>query len=214
MATPHRGAGDHYFSESPSTPSRPSEIRLDVRGLSARLRTDRGTFSPTRLDPGTAFLLDRAPAPPPSGRFLDLGCGYGPIAVVLAHLSPDAHVMAVDVNERSRALCAANASRLGLDNVSVGGPDDADSDTFDLIWSNPPIRIGKSDLHALLERWFRRLSPTGEAVLVVNRHLGADSLQRWLTEAGHPTERLASKKGYRLLRTTHSGDVGTQSADG
>lgn len=189
---------EHYFSEAPSSRSRPRSVSLHARGHVASLTTDRGTFSPDRIDPGTTFLIERAPAPPTSGRFLDLGCGYGPIAITLALESPDAEVVGVDVNERSRALTAANAESLGLGNVVVRAPEDATGD-FDLIWSNPPIRIGKPALHDLLLRWLGRLTPTGTAVLVVNRHLGADSLQRWLTDRGHATERLASRKGYRLL---------------
>lgn len=173
---------------------------MQLRGLDVRLRTDRGTFSPGRIDPGTRFLLESAPAPPPEGRFLDLGCGYGPIAVTLALLAPDAEVVAVDVNERSRTLTEDNARVLSLGNVVVSAPDEVEPDAIDLIWANPPIRIGKEALHDLLLEWLGRLSAGGAAVLVVNRHLGADSLQRWLTEHGLPTERLASKKGYRLLR--------------
>jgi 16S rRNA G1207 methylase RsmC len=70
---------------------------------------------------------------------------------------------------------------------------------FDEIWSNPPIRIGKEPLHALLLTWLPRLAPGGRAVLVVGKNLGADSLQRWLGEQGYPTTRLASAKGFRVL---------------
>jgi 16S rRNA (guanine1207-N2)-methyltransferase len=202
VASPHPPPGEHYFSESPGAGSRRSSITVAARGLTFPLTTDRSTFSPTRLDAGTELLLDRAPEPPAAGRFLDLGCGYGPIACTLGQLSPAADVVAVDVNERARELCAANATALGLANVTVTTPDDADHGRFDLLWSNPPIRVGKDALHAILLRWLGRLSPTGSAVLVVNRHLGADSLQRWLGEEGFPTERLASKKGYRLLGST------------
>ncbi len=175
-------------------------MRLHARGHDVELVTDRGTFSPDRIDPGTALLLARAPEPPATGRFLDLGCGYGPIAVTLALTAPAAAVVAVDVNVRSQDLTAANAASLGLANVAVHAPDDVSDEPFDLIWSNPPIRIGKDALHDLLVRWLDRLSPAGSAVLVVNRHLGADSLQRWLGARGHETERLASRAGYRLLR--------------
>lgn len=178
-------------------------MHVAARGLSFDLTTDRGTFSPTRIDPGTALLLGGAPDPPDRGRFLDLGCGYGPIACTLAQLAPGADVVAIDVNDRARDLCRSNAAALGLGNVSVRSPDDAEDDeTFDLIWTNPPIRVGKAALHDVLLRWLGRLAPTGSAVLVVNRHLGADSLQRWLGDQGFPAERLASKKGYRLLRAT------------
>ncbi|HSP03716.1 MAG TPA: methyltransferase, partial [Acidimicrobiales bacterium] len=124
------------------------------------------------------------------------------IAAVLARTSPDARVVAVDVNERSRELCARNATDLGCTNVEVLAPDDVDPALrFVLIWSNPPIRIGKDALRELLLRWLDLLTPDGEAVLVMGRNLGADSMQRWLGEQGFPTERLASKRGYRLLRS-------------
>jgi 16S rRNA (guanine1207-N2)-methyltransferase len=192
---------DHYFSESPAAARRPGRVTLEVEGTSLVLTTDASTFSPRRLDPGTAFLLGSSPEPPATGTFLDLGCGYGPIAIALAHRSPAARVVAVDVNERSRELCARNAADLGCANVEVAAPDDVDPALrFDLIWSNPPIRIGKAALHDLLLGWLDRLTPDGRAVLVVGRNLGADSLQRWLGEQGFPTDRLASKRGYRLLQ--------------
>jgi 16S rRNA (guanine1207-N2)-methyltransferase len=106
----------------------------------------------------------------------------------------------VDVNERARGLCAANAAAAGAGNVTVAA-EVPDSLRLDVIWSNPPIRIGKDALHRLLLTWFARLTPNGGAVLVVHKHLGADSLQRWLVDHGHPTERLASSKGYRLLHS-------------
>lgn len=199
------GAPEHYFSEAPAARHRPGQVVVDAGGDRFGLATDAGTFSPRRLDPGTAFLLDVAPAPPPAGTFLDLGCGYGPLAVALARRSPAARVVAVDVNARSRELCAVNAAALGCGNVEVHAPDDIDPDLrFDLIWSNPPIRVGKGALHDLLRHWLGRLAPGGAAVLVVGRNLGADSLQRWLDEAGWPTERLASKRGYRLLRSVRT----------
>jgi 16S rRNA G1207 methylase RsmC len=71
---------------------------------------------------------------------------------------------------------------------------------FDAIWSNPPIRVGKQALHALLVRWLARLADGGRAHLVVGKNLGSDSLQRWLTEQGWPTERMASERGFRVLR--------------
>ena len=194
-------AEGHYFDEAPTARRRPGHIVVDVRGDRFELATDSATFSPRRLDPGTAFLLDAAPTPPAAGTFLDLGCGYGPIAAVLARERPEARVLAVDVNERSRELCARNAAELDLPNLEVLAPEDVDpAQRVDLIWSNPPIRIGKDALRDLLLLWLHRLTPDGEAVLVMGRKLGADSMQRWLGEQGFPTERLASKRGYRLLR--------------
>ena len=161
-------------------------------------------FSADRLDPGTAILLRKAPLPGPdtTGDLLDLGCGYGPIALTLAVRCPRATVWAVDINERARELCAANAEAAGLTNVRVVAPEDVPEDVrFAAIWSNPPIRIGKQALHELLLQWLPRLADGGVALMVVQKNLGSDSLQRWLTEQGWPTERLTSRNAFRLLRS-------------
>ncbi len=124
------------------------------------LATDAGVFSPGRLDPGTRLLLEESPVPPASGDLLDLGCGYGPVACVLAKRSPGAAVWAVDVNERALELCARNARAAGLENVHCVTPGDASlPERFAAIWSNPPVRIGKDALHALLGQWLARLGP-------------------------------------------------------
>lgn len=197
------GAGQgHYFDAEPSTASRPAIVELALPDLRLPLTTDRGVFGTKGVDPGTKLLLLDGPRPDPGevGHLLDLGCGYGPIAITLAARSPAATVWAVDVNERARALTAANADAAGLANVRVAAPDEVPADVrFAGIWSNPPIRIGKPALHELLLTWLGRLAPGATAHLVVQKHLGADSLARWLTEQGHPTTKLRSRAGYRLL---------------
>ena len=191
----------HYFDEDPAAPSAPRTVSLVLPDLTVELASDRGVFSADRVDPGTRFLLLEAPAPQPDVRTaLDLGCGYGPIARTLCARAPQAHVWAVDVNERARTLAAANLAGCS---ATVAAPDDVPDDvTFDLIWSNPPIRIGKPALHDLLRRWLARLTPDGRAVLVVQKHLGADSLARWIDAEIGPCRRLASRQGYRLLEVT------------
>jgi 16S rRNA (guanine1207-N2)-methyltransferase len=196
----------HYFDADPTTPSRPATVRLDLPDVSFTLTVDRGVFAADRVDTGTKHLLLGAPPPPPSGTFVDLGCGYGPIACTLAHRAPGATVWAVDVNRRARELCARNARAAGLANVEVYAPEEVPGGPVDLIWSNPPIRIGKAALHELLLGWLARLSPQGRAVLVVQRNLGADSLARWLGEVGHPVTRLASRAGFRLLEVRPAAD--------
>ena len=171
------------------------------------LATDAGVFSPGRLDPGTRLLLEESPAPPPSGDLLDLGCGYGPIACVLAVRSPGAAVWAVDVNERALELCARNAAAAGLANVRCVTPDDPSVPAgLAGIWSNPPVRIGKAALHELLSGWLGRLAPGGQASIVAGRNLGADSLHRWLAEQGWLVTRRAARSGYRLLQVEFSSE--------
>jgi 16S rRNA (guanine1207-N2)-methyltransferase len=190
-----------YFAEQPAAAHRPGTVHVVLPDVHLRLATDSGTFSPGRLDPGTRLLLDTAPPPPADGDLLDLGCGYGPLALVLAARAPGARIWAVDVNRRALDLCERNAASAGLANVRCLPPDDrALPASYELIWSNPPIRIGKAALHALLAGWLGKLAPGAAGYLVVQRNLGSDSLQRWLAESGWDVARLASRSGYRVLR--------------
>ena len=190
----------HYFEAQPAVASRPRALRLRLGELELELAADRGVFGFRGIDVGTMILLREAPPPPPSGELLDLGCGYGPIAVVLARRAPGAHVWAVDVNERAVELTRSNASAAGASNVTASRPEEVPADLqFDAIYSNPPVRVGKGPLHALLLEWLPRLKPGGNAYLVVQRNLGSDSLAAWLATQGFAVRRLKSKKGYRIL---------------
>jgi 16S rRNA (guanine1207-N2)-methyltransferase len=211
------GPSSQYFARQPATASQRRTVRLSLPDLDLELTTDRGVFSTDRIDPGTRLLLQEAPTPSAAhGPALDLGCGYGPIAVTVACRAREIDVWALDVNERAVGLCAENAAAAGANRVHpvvvdeqgaavAGAPDDVAGLAvvrFGGIWSNPPIRIGKPALHRLLTTWLDRLRPDGRAWLVVQRHLGADSLAAWMQEQGWPTERLVSRAGYRLLEVS------------
>jgi hypothetical protein len=119
--------------------------------------------------------------------------------------APGAVVWAVDVNSRALDLTARNAQAHGASGVRVLKADEAlaasvESGTrFDVIWSNPPVRIGKEAMHEMLASWLGRLAPSGVAYLVVQRNLGADSLITWLNGQGFEASKFASKKGYRII---------------
>lgn len=206
---------EHYFSETPSGDLKPREIEVILAGQPRRVTTAGGVFSPEHLDRGTEVLLralerlrtDEAAdahdnAVPEDRPLLDLGCGWGPIALSAALTWPDREIWAVDVNERSRHLTAANAARLGVENLRIASPEEVPSDVrFGAIHSNPPIRIGKQALHELLSLWLPRLSPSGRAYLVVAKHLGADSLQKWIA-AEFPdlaVSRVDRDKGFHVI---------------
>lgn len=193
---------EHYFSADPSAPFTRVPVTARVWGHDLDLVTGSGVFARGRLDIGTSILF-RETQPPEGGRLLDLGCGYGVIGLACAVAAPDAIVTGVDVNRRALLLAEENAERLGVaDRFTACAPDEvAPAASYDEIWSNPPIRIGKAALHELLLTWLPRLAPGGRAVMVVGKNLGADSLQRWLGEQGYPTERVASAKGFRVLET-------------
>lgn len=196
---------EHYFTAAPATPEERRPLTVELAGRRVTVVTAAGIFSPDRVDIGTAVLLAQAPDPPTEGTLLDLGCGWGPVALTLGMLSPGADVYAVDVNERALTLARDNAASLGLKRIRVCRPDEMPGDVrFASIWSNPPIRVGKAVLHDLLRTWLPRLEAGGTAYLVVQKNLGSDSLQRWIaTELGMPCERYATSRGFRVLAVTH-----------
>lgn len=205
---------DHYFSAAPASAENLRTIHVTLAGREVDLTTAGGVFSPDRLDAGTSVLFANMPPLPPGGDFLDLGCGWGPIALTMALSSPHATVWAVDVNERALDLTRRNAESLGLTNVNAVKPDDVPDDvTFRTIRSNPPIRVGKNELHSMLERWIPRLDERSDAWLVVQRNLGSDSLQRWMAATftpGFSVHRAATGKGYRVLKVRRHGTPPTE----
>lgn len=200
----------HYFDPHPTSGHREGSVTLTLPDVTLTFATDRGVFAGSAVDPGTKYLLLDGPMPDRSGggALLDLGCGYGPIALALARRAPLATVYAIDVNERARSLCIANARANGIDNVVVCEPDHVPAELpFAGIWSNPPIRIGKEPLHQLLLRWLPRLAPGAHASLVVQRHLGSDSLAQWLGTKGFVVDRLGSRRAYRILDISSEGRI-------
>src|SRR6202521_4840631 len=198
LSAPKRG---HYFDPAPEVESKPRTFHLHLGELAIKLQGDRGVFASRGVDLGTLALLREAPPHPDEGDLLDLGSGYGPIAITLARRSPGARVWAVDVNERAIQLARANAEAAKTPNVTACLPDEVPAEVrFAALYSNPPVRVGKAPLHALLLRWLALLEPDASAYLVVQRNLGADSLAAWLSTQGYAVERLKSKKGYRVLR--------------
>ena len=197
---------EHYFSPEPGVATHPRNVTIHLPDQSIELRTDRGVFSLAGLDPGTAVLLQGVPPPPAGALLLDLGCGHGVVAIAMARRAPQARVIAVDVNSRALELTRANATANGVERIEVCRPDQVDPQLrFDAIYTNPPIRVGRGPLLELLTTWLGRLEPGGHAYLVVQRHLGADSLAERLRGQGFDVLRMGSRRGYRLLDVRDAG---------
>ncbi|EGL14351.1 methyltransferase small domain protein [Gardnerella vaginalis 315-A] len=198
--------GEQYFSANPNSLDLRRTLHVDLRGHEVSVQVSNGVFSSSKLDLGTAVLLKHAPQPPENGRFFDIGCGWGAISLALGFESPNAQIYAVDVNERALDLTDINAKNAGLNNIHTYLVEDALKEDalkdIDLIWSNPPIRVGKDVLHNILITWLPRLKVGGAAYLVVQKNLGSDSLITWLSKTlveDFSVEKYASSKGYRII---------------
>ncbi|MFD0705176.1 class I SAM-dependent methyltransferase [Alloscardovia venturai] len=218
-----------YFDAHPDTQDVRRSLGITIRGHEYTVVVSNSVFSTHRLDLGTKVLLDRVPSPSSltshilghSVHMLDMGCGWGPLSLGLAREAPsEATIWALDVNERAVELTTLNSAAAGFKNVRAGtaesftstyGREWADTQ-FDLIWSNPPIRVGKDALHTLLMTYLPRLAVNGVAYMVVQKHLGADSLMTWLdkhlNDDSHSSRfsvsKFASAKGYRIIEVTRT----------
>ena len=193
---------EHYFSSDPAAPKKTVSVLIQVGGKEIEIEAASGTFSSSRLDAGTAVLLKHDEHFPKDGNVLDIGCGWGPIGLSIASVSKSSKVFGIDINQRSIEQSNLNSSNLGLTNYSAMHSRELPSDLrFSAIWSNPPIRVGKKVLHELMETYIPRLEPGGRAMLVVQKNLGADSFQRWLSSRFPEAEvtRVSTDKGYRVI---------------
>ena len=188
---------EQYFSAEPASKDVRRTLNVTLRGHEATAQVSNGVFSGSRVDLGTSVLLKHAPEPPLTGDFLDLGCGWGPIALTLAFESPEANVWAVDVNERAVDLTHANAQANGHTNIHTAQVDES---------STPLPAENQPALHTLLMAWLPKLKVGGAAYLVVQKNLGSDSLIPWLDDAlgeGFTASKYASSKGFRIIEVRH-----------
>lgn len=193
---------EHYYAATPVSGHRRNEFVITVRDVTLNLTTDAGVFSKDRMDNGTRLLIESLRLAPDWRRILDLGCGYGPIGLVLARLLPEAVVTMVDVNERAVELARENAARNGIENVRIvcGEGFDGQGETrFDLVVTNPPIRAGKEVIYQMVDESSPHLQSGGWFVAVIMTKHGAKSLEKKMAEVfGNVTE-WEKGSGYRVV---------------
>lgn len=197
----------HYFSRQPTASSRRRLIQTVIRGRRWSFRTDRGVFSPLAVDAGSRLLAETMTIRP-SDVVLDLGCGYGVLGLVAAALAPQGGIVMVDVNERAVELAKENAGLAGAGNVEVvtgDGVEPVRGRRFDVVVTNPPIRIGKAALHRLLRDACEVLRPGGRLYFVARTSQGARTLARDAAEIFDEVREIERGGGYRVYEATTTG---------
>ncbi|ENH95865.1 ribosomal RNA methyltransferase [Gracilibacillus halophilus YIM-C55.5] len=194
---------DHYYNSMPNTVSDPQEWNAHVLGRTYRFRTDRGVFSKDMVDFGSKTLIETFEEPAQQGDILDLGCGYGPISVVLADVHPHRHVIGSDINQRALNLAKENAQNNQVNNVTFiesNGVEQLRQESYVAIVTNPPIRAGKKVVHDFFEGAGQMLVEGGHLWVVMQKKQGAPSAQKKLDELFGTVELIKKNKGYYIFR--------------
>jgi 16S rRNA (guanine1207-N2)-methyltransferase len=190
----------HYFTNTENLAHNRKEIEFRFLGISYRFMTDKGVFSRSEADEGSLYLLEALLQEELSGRVLDMGCGYGLIALILKQHRPELDVSGVDVNERAIALAQENAQRMGLElHFSCFDLKEDLNQGYDVMITNPPIRAGKQVVYRFFDQAQNHLSPGGRLFLVIRRKQGAASAAKALAERFVEVRRLSLKKGFEVL---------------
>lgn len=190
-----------YFDNDENLPHESLTYDFTLLGEKYTLKSDSGVFCKEGLDDGTRLLLETIAKTPLGETILDLGCGVGPIGLILTHLDPSRHAVLADVNDRALDCAKENAKRLGVsDRVEIVHSDvyhNIDS-KFDTIVTNPPIRAGKKVTYAMYAGALSHLNEGGCLILVIRKAQGAESCFRYLQSLFSSVEMLKQKKGYRV----------------
>jgi len=193
---------DHYFSRDAGPPADPQRTTVRLGSEPLALWTARGVFSWRSLDRGTELLI-AALEVAPGERILDLGCGYGPLAVYVSRHEPTAEVIATDVNPRAVELAARNLEQYGRSAWSCLLADalapfgDA---PLDVIATNPPIRAGWRVVFPMVDDAPRVLRPGGRFYAVARTRQGADTLMKRIAGAFGNCEIVRRGSGYKVMR--------------
>lgn len=191
---------EHYYTENPTSESRPAEAAFTYRGHELRLTTDSGVFSRGELDAGTRILLAALPQAI-SGCILDLGCGWGPVGISVALENPESRVTFSDINLRALELAKQNAGKYGVQGDFIHSDGFAAIDgVFDAVITNPPIRAGKQTIYQMFADSAAHLLPGGSLYLVIRKQQGAPSAQKYLATLFPQVDILDKSGGYWVFR--------------
>ena len=201
----------HYYDSVPDTPSERRTIEYRANGMNFRFVTDTNVFSRSEIDKGSDLLINsviediKERGAKKGERLLDLGCGYGPVGIVMKSVFMAFEVTQVDVNSRAVELSKENAERNNVkmkkcvqsDVLSALG----DDEIFDIVMTNPPVRAGKQTVFAFYDQAYEHMASGASIYAVLQRKQGAPSTEKKLMELFGNCETVAISGGYRVMRS-------------
>lgn len=194
-----------YFDNVEALEHKDITVEFTLQGEKYSLKSDRGVFSKDSLDDGTRYLLETILQADLGTSLLDVGCGIGPIGLILAKADPKRYITLCDVNLRALELAKENAVRLGVSSqVEIITSDVYTniSHPYDTIVSNPPIRAGKAVTYRIYDEAPTHLKDGGKLILVIRRQQGAESVYEHLLSLFNKVEILYRHKGYYVIAAT------------
>ncbi|WP_143467895.1 class I SAM-dependent methyltransferase, partial [Lactobacillus sp. UMNPBX19] len=138
----------------------------------------------------------------PAGKILDLGAGYGPVAISLAKVMPEREFVAAEINARAVELVARNAEQNHVaQQISVRQSDRYEqvSGKFAAILTNPPVRAGKQIVTDMIAGAVDHLVDGGTLTVVLQKKQGAPSAKKLMAELFGNVQTIAKDKGYYIL---------------
>lgn len=193
---------DHYYTENPHSKIERKQISYTFHHKTYHFTTSTGVFSKERIDFGSRVLIEAFRLPSIDGDILDLGCGYGPVGILLGSRWPNRQFVMVDINERALSLARENAAANGVNNVEVvksDGLEALEQRTFAAILTNPPIRQGKKMIYAFFEQARKALADGGELWIVMQKKQGAPSAVDYLRTLFEDVQIVQREKGYYVI---------------
>lgn len=194
---------EHYFSENAeSVISNPKEIKVNILNQNFIFTTDNGVFSKDYLDYATSLLLKNIEIGENIQNILDVGCGYGPIGIILNKIYGK-NITMIDINPRALSLAERNVS-INKANAKVLKSNCLENvdETFDMIITNPPIRAGKEVIYKIFDQSFEKLNVNGELWIIIQYNHGAPSAIKKLKTIFDRCETVYKKKGFYILKCT------------
>jgi len=200
---------NHYYTQNPDVIHQKKSWDFELRGHNFKFVTDNGVFSKQSVDYGSRVLIENFETNDlPAGNILDLGCGYGPIGLSLAHAYSERTVDMVDVNELALELARENANNNQIKNVTINSSNAYENitDKYAAIVSNPPVRAGKNVVDNFITEANDHLLVDGTLWIVLQKKQGAPSAKKLMTETFGHCEVIKRDKGYYILKSVKVGD--------
>ena len=196
---------EQYFTKNPETKKEIYKFDWNIGSDRFYFYTSNSVFSKSGVDFGSMLLIETVVKENKniSGNVLDMGCGYGPIGVIIAKLIEKSNVTMADVNERALELAVMNAKENKVENkvkVINSSAYDNIKENYDIIVTNPPIRAGKEVVYSFYEGAYEHLNDGGTLYVVIQKKQGAPSTKEKITSLFGNCEVADKKSGYFIFR--------------